>query len=90
MKFTVRAMLFYSASLLIAFVVCGIANALIYTITTYYGFNDFGFAWMFWLGLAMVETGSCVYAVGSISEDILWPIEDIRAEPTEIAKEEGT
>ena len=90
MKFAVRAILFYSVSLLIAFVVCGIANAAIYAVTTYWGFNDFGFpALLFWLAIALLETSCCLYAVSSVNEDILWPIEETER-PTTVTKDEGT
>lgn len=81
MKFTIKAILFYTVSLFIAYVVCGIANAAIFALTNYYGLNDFRFAAvLFWVGLALMETGCCVYAVSAISEDVLFKIEETTSE----------
>ena len=87
-KFAIKAILFYTISLVAAMLLTGLTNAALYWFLRTAGLSDLGNMLLFRLGLALVETGTCVYAVSQLSEDILYKVEETTTTPPAINGEE--
>lgn len=88
--FTIRAILYYLAALVVSLTVCGAFNALLCYAMTWMTLTEILNSAMFIAGMALLETASCLYIVSSLSEDVLFRVEERTATAPRIKDKEGT
>lgn len=71
-KFKAKAITFYLMALVASLMFTGLTIAAVYWLLNVAGLWDFGDLLAFKLGLALVLTGTCVYGVSQVSEDVLY------------------
>ena len=72
MKFWIKAVLYYTASLVVSLLLCGGTTFAIYWFLNTAGLQGFGDMLLFKISLAALETSTCVYLVSELSETILF------------------
>lgn len=72
MKFSVRAVVFYTLAALCALMITGLADLAIYWFFTVAELTEFGSMPLFIIGLAITETSIAAICISMVSEDVLY------------------
>lgn len=88
--FTIKAILYYLAALVVSLTVCWVFNALLCYAMTWMDLTDILNSVLFIAGMALFETASCLYIVSSLSEDVLFKVEERTTTAPRIKDKEGT
>ena len=84
MKFKMKAVLYYTVSVIVGLTICSGLNVMVYCFLDYIGIPDFGRSVGFMLGMAVMGTSFFRLVVSLLSEDILFSDDKEEDEDEEI------